>query len=226
MSVYFDIDDILMEEQRVPCTFRYNAEGLGFLSAGTVTRRKTNEDDVEEDLDSSDEDDGSDAEKDMLGAGSTIELPFWLAKPLKDKKIVAVDFPHFFNARARKKFNANANAWSVNIKEKNYYYYGFGIKLAKLLNDKTLPSMMRTILALRFNRIIDQAQNCIHEDTSIFRRQLTHCELKLFQAGFKSAMAGHKWRARATSKLKGATVIKSVTAAEPTATPTEAAAST
>ena len=94
MSVYFDIDDILMEEQRVPCTFRYNAEGLvntilctrimslfdcvklfscffyqGFLSAGTVTRRKTNEDDVEEDLDSSDEDDGSDAEKDMLGAG-------------------------------------------------------------------------------------------------------------------------------------------------------------
>ena len=27
-TVYFDIDDILMEEQRVPCTFRFNAEGL------------------------------------------------------------------------------------------------------------------------------------------------------------------------------------------------------
>ena len=94
---------------------------------------------------------------------------------------MAQNFPHFFNARARRKFKANSNAWSVNIKEKNYYYYGLGIKLAKLLNDKALPAMMRTVLALRFNRIIDQAQNCIHEDTSLFRRQLTHCEAKLFQ---------------------------------------------
>ena len=94
---------------------------------------------------------------------------------------IVQNFPHFFNARARRKFKANSNAWSVNIKEKNYYYYSLGIKLAKLLNDKALPAMMRTILALRFNRIIDQAQNCIHEDTSVFRRQLTHCEAKLFQ---------------------------------------------
>ena len=49
---FLDIDTILAEEERLPCTFKYDAEKLGFLDP-------TNEEDT------------------VLPASSKVELPVW-----------------------------------------------------------------------------------------------------------------------------------------------------
>ena len=59
MEDYYDIEQILATEERVPVTFNCDAQGLGYLVHG-----------VEEDL----------------TEGTKLELPFWLARCISQTK--------------------------------------------------------------------------------------------------------------------------------------------
>ncbi|XP_057766731.1 uncharacterized protein LOC130987128 isoform X3 [Salvia miltiorrhiza] len=71
MSNYYDIDDILAEEELVPTVFQHAANGVGLF-------------------DSSDD-------ADKVEAGSRAELPFWLVRELYLRQLISIRVPPCFD---------------------------------------------------------------------------------------------------------------------------------
>jgi len=72
---YWDINKILVEEERVPCLFTVDAQDLGHL-------------------------DSKSRPKD-LPAGSKVDLPLWMAQGLAEKNMVELQVPRHFGSRMR-----------------------------------------------------------------------------------------------------------------------------
>lgn len=102
-SNFFDIDDILASEQRVPCKFEQKVIGLGFID------QTSDEDDIQE--------------------GTKLELPLWLAAALRGRRraIVNVDLPKQYREAYRDVLTADANV--VDLHKLGPYYYACGTKL-------------------------------------------------------------------------------------------------
>ena len=107
MGSYFDLDDILSEEQRVPTTFLVPAAQLGHFMPGSEVRQI-----------------------DDLPKDTRLELPLWLSKNLVSKNMVRVDTPIFYGSRSRSRLKADA--WSINIRDKCPYYYHVGKVLSQV----------------------------------------------------------------------------------------------
>ncbi|XP_047969713.1 probable DNA replication complex GINS protein PSF3 isoform X3 [Salvia hispanica] len=75
MANYYDIGDILAEEELVPTVFQYGANGVGLF-------------------DSSDD-------ADKVEAGSRAELPFWLVRELYLRQLVSIRVPPCFDREIR-----------------------------------------------------------------------------------------------------------------------------
>ena len=132
---YYNIDDILATQERVPSKLEVQIHNLGFLDPNS---------------------EGGD-----LQAGSKFELPFWLAKDLcsRRRRIVSVEMPKTYREGYRQILKADANV--VDLHKLGPYYYNFGTKLlhfsfeensqiAKSLQEVSLGSGMRDRLPHRF----------------------------------------------------------------------------
>ena len=105
MEDYYDIDQILATEERVPVTFNCNAQGLGYLVHG-----------VEEDL----------------AEGTKLKLLFWLADALvkqnsgiqQNSGVVSIKMPKYFSQKYRNYLKANPT--SVDLRSVCQVYYQLG----------------------------------------------------------------------------------------------------
>ena len=100
---YFDIDDIIATQGRIPSKLEAQIYNLGFLDPSS---------------------EGND-----LQAGAKLELPLWLAKELcnRRRKIVTVDIPKAYKDSYREIFKADASV--VDLHRLGPYFYEFGTKL-------------------------------------------------------------------------------------------------
>lgn len=105
---YFEIDDILACQEKIPCTFQSRVKDLGFL------------------------DHGSDSEH--IEQGTKMELPYWLAKEIavRQGRIVSVELPKVYREAYRQIFEADATA--VDLNKLGPYFYSFGGKLLEFGN--------------------------------------------------------------------------------------------
>ncbi|XP_028957684.1 DNA replication complex GINS protein PSF3-like isoform X2 [Malus domestica] len=103
MANYYDIDDIIMEQQLVPVVFHKAVNGV--------------------EIDPS-------AETDYVEAGSKVELPLWLAYELHLKQVVKMKVPACFNHRTKLELGADGAA--VDLRSRCLYFYEFGCKIAPL----------------------------------------------------------------------------------------------
>jgi GINS complex subunit 3 len=118
-SGYLDIDEILSEEERMPCKFSLDGKNLGFLNSAS---------------------DSNDLEE-----GSKVELPLWLSKPLREKNMIEIELPKHYGIRIREEINAGALA--VKLREYSYYYFEVGLQLSKITKDDDLKRTLRTAFA-------------------------------------------------------------------------------
>ena len=100
---YFDIDDIIATQGRIPSKLEAQIYNLGFLDPSS---------------------EGND-----LQAGAKLELPLWLAKELcnRRRKIVTVDIPKAYKDSYREIFKADASV--VDLHRLGPYFFEFGTKL-------------------------------------------------------------------------------------------------
>lgn len=112
---YLDIDEILSEEERIPCIFTIDASGLGYLDS---TNNFTD-----------------------LPAHSKVELPLWLATTLTEKNMVDIELPKHYGSRIREDIMAGASA--VPLREYSFYYFEVGWKISRLLRDTDLRKTLR-----------------------------------------------------------------------------------
>ena len=106
---YFDVDDILATQERVPCQIELQIHNLGFLDTSS--------------------------ESEHIQPGVKLEFPLWLAKELcsRRRKIVSVDMPKAFKEGYRQILRADANV--VDLHKLGPYFYKFGVKLLHFDND-------------------------------------------------------------------------------------------
>lgn len=174
---YFDIDDIIATQGRIPSKLEAQIYNLGFLDPSS---------------------EGND-----LQAGAKLELPLWLAKELcnRRRKIVTVDIPKAYKDSYREIFKADASV--VDLHRLGPYFYEFGTKLLHFdfeENSQMASSMQETFIK-RFRKIMDSSQNAANEDASLLTNKLDHIEKQVFSAGRKGVSEFLQWEAGNTSKL-------------------------
>lgn len=110
-----DLDAILSEEERIPCVFQMDAQGLGFLDP---TNDRSN-----------------------LQQGAKVELPLYMAKALTQRGMTEMELPKHYELKMR--HNIAASALNINLKEYTPYYFEVGMELAAQLRDKDLQDTVR-----------------------------------------------------------------------------------
>ncbi|XP_043725709.1 DNA replication complex GINS protein PSF3-like [Telopea speciosissima] len=107
MAHYYNIDDIIMEEEIISVVFQVAANGVGLLDPS--------------------------AETNSVEQGSKVELPFWLAQELHLRQAVAMNVLACFNQKTRKEIQVNAAC--VDLRNRCPYFYELGCKIAPLYKE-------------------------------------------------------------------------------------------
>lgn len=138
-SLYYDIDAILAEEERVPTVLNYDAFNLGYFNQNhhlSALANGASEDEGESESESESESDAdSDIDKSInnkhykgkgrrngkndytredderiLRAGTALELPLWLAAYLAEKVKASIEPPRSYSVRFRTALIADPSA--------------------------------------------------------------------------------------------------------------------
>ncbi|KAL2404273.1 DNA replication complex GINS protein psf3 [Exophiala dermatitidis] len=114
---YYDVDAILTDSQKLPCTFELDVPGLGYLEGnvgGTVK------------------------------AGTKIDLPMWLGIMLavstgntpESSQLVTLDFPAPLQQRVINALKADPR--TVDLRAQAPHFYALGARIMELFDDRTV----------------------------------------------------------------------------------------
>jgi len=103
MEDYYDLDNILSEEEKIPVSFLYPAWQLGFLDPGSG----------EEDL----------------KRGAKVEVSVWLGKELQKNKYISLETPKLYGPKMRGALNADSQIISLHSTP---FFYHLGSLLAAM----------------------------------------------------------------------------------------------
>ncbi|KAJ9607357.1 DNA replication protein [Cladophialophora chaetospira] len=171
---YYDVDAILTDSQKLPCTFELDVPGLGYLegnASGTVK------------------------------AGTKIDLPMWLGIMLFASsgnapgapRLVTLDFPVPLQQRVINALKADPK--TVDLRSQAPHFYALGARIMDLFEDgKVLDTLLDTFKE-RASEIADQAHNPRGAlgDGAEFLRGLDEKERQLFKAAHEGPKSVRAW---------------------------------
>ncbi|WEW60737.1 DNA replication protein [Emydomyces testavorans] len=176
---YYDIDEILTDAQKLPCTFELEVPGLGFLDGN-----------VGEDI----------------KAGTRLDVPLWLGVMLAvgakagSNPLVSLDLP---GALSEPVMNAlKADPRTVELRSLASHFYRLGVKILQLFEEEEMVEILSDTFKKRAMQIADHA----HNPTGAlgggveFLRGLDETERQLFRAAHDSAKDVRIWTGEAKRK--------------------------
>ncbi|KAI1610539.1 GINS complex subunit 3 [Exophiala viscosa] len=171
---YYDIDAILTDTQKLPCTFQLDVPGLGYLdgnAGGTVK------------------------------SGTTIELPMWLGVMLAvstgatpgASQLVTLNFPTPLQQRVINALKADPK--TVDLRAQAPHFYALGARIMELFDDQAVLDTLLDTFKARASEIADQAHNPRGAlgDGAEFLRGLDETERQLFKAAHEGPKAVKAW---------------------------------
>lgn len=181
---YFNIDDILASQQRVPCSFELPVYRLGYLNPNSTDEH--------------------------LAVGTKMDLPFWLARAMctRRRKIVAVEPPKAYREAQREIISADASV--VDLQKLGPYYYSLGMKLLcfeEIERAALATSLLETFLR-RFRGIMDSSQHAFRQDINTLCSRLDEQEKQLFQIGQSAVSEFERWEKGKSSRITTSGVIQ------------------
>lgn len=178
MGSYFNVDDILCEDERVPLRWKSVALKVGHLDPSSGS------DDIE--------------------AGTTMDLPLWLAEELHSKDLIDVMLPTAYLQKSRDDIKADAAA--ARLREKSPFFYTVGPRLGRLLasgkDAEKLAEDVTHVLADRAVGILERARSGLGQDVSAYRGLLTDLEQRLFDVASSFTASKLAWRREEASFLR------------------------
>ncbi|XP_074324745.1 DNA replication complex GINS protein PSF3-like isoform X1 [Apium graveolens] len=150
MANYYDIYDILAEDELVPAIFREATNGVGLFDSTDDTNK--------------------------VEPGSKVELTFWFARELHLRQAVSVNVPPCFNKRTRKEIDADAA--HVDLRNRCPHFYELGYKIAPLVGDKTIGLVLLIAFRTRYKEVLIKAHTAAFEVAPKFLSLLTEEEVK------------------------------------------------
>ncbi|KAL0463526.1 UNVERIFIED_CONTAM: hypothetical protein Slati_0240200 [Sesamum latifolium] len=109
MAKYYNIDDILAEEELVPSVFQHAANEVGLFDSSDDTNK--------------------------VEAGSRVELPFWLVRELYLRQLISIRVPPCFDRESKTREEIGADAAHVDLRSRCLYFYEVGCKIAPLIQE-------------------------------------------------------------------------------------------
>ncbi|KAL3426742.1 DNA replication complex GINS protein psf-3 [Phlyctema vagabunda] len=178
---YYDIDAILTDAQKVPCTFELDIPGLGYLdnNAGHT-----------------------------LKSGTRVELPLWLSEMLAvssasaSKSLVTLDLPPALAPRVMNALKADPK--SVDLRALAQHFYGLGTRILELFEEEEICDVLMQTFRARAAEISDHASNAgagarggggggVGGEGVEFLRGLDESERALFRSSHDSSKAMKLW---------------------------------
>ncbi|KAJ4404758.1 DNA replication protein [Didymella pomorum] len=129
---YYDVDSILTDAQKVPCTFELTVPGLGYLEGNMSGDMKS---------------------------GSKIELPLWLgemlalSQSLNTQSLVTLDPPAALSQRVLNALKADPR--TVDLRALAPHFYNLGARILELFDEEEMIETYKS----RASVIADQAHN-------------------------------------------------------------------
>ncbi|KAK7557924.1 DNA replication complex GINS protein PSF3 [Phyllosticta citricarpa] len=183
---YYDIDAILTDAQKVPCTFELTVPGLGYLDGNA----------------------GQD-----MNQGTKVELPLWLGEmlaplltaeilssPAAGTSMATLDLPAALSARVVNALKADPR--TVDLRALAPHFFTLGARMLELFEEEELGEILSESFKARAKVIADQAHNprgALGEGAD-FLRGLDESERQLFRAAHDSAKAVRLWMAENKTK--------------------------
>ncbi|GAA6036577.1 hypothetical protein JCM8097_001234 [Rhodosporidiobolus ruineniae] len=172
MASYWSVTEFLADSQRLPCKPAFDIPNSGHLEGS--------------------------AEKD-LKAGSTLELPYWLAHQLSEKDMVDLTLPRAYNPMVRNALQASPEAVHLrNLGGGGGSFYAGGMRLLSLIEDAELQRILEASFKARIVQIMDQSQHSLADHGGEgaayeFSQGLDAWEKELFHVGETSAKQMKAW---------------------------------
>jgi len=169
---YYDIDAILTDAQKLPCTFELDVPGLGFLEGNPGENIK---------------------------AGTQVDLPFWLGEMLSigsqlgTSRLVSLDLPSALSERVMNALKADPR--TVDLRALAPHFYSLGVRVLDLFEEDELVTILTETFKQRAAEIADHAHNPRGAlgDGAEFLRGLDEAERQLFRIAHDSAKEMRIW---------------------------------
>ncbi|KAI9230014.1 MAG: hypothetical protein DHS80DRAFT_29249 [Piptocephalis tieghemiana] len=189
MSDYFDIEDLVAENQMVDCTANMDLGALGYL--------------------------GGRKEGDLVKKGDTIKMPFWLATASSETGAMTLNLPRAYRTKVVNSLSAS----SVDVPIHSFYpfYYRLGMWICNILSNQEIPRLLLDSFRHRMGMIIDYTQ-CRgdgkgssngssfwsveeKEDPESMYHLLDENERKIYAAGVQQAGEQKSWQRHERERL-------------------------
>ncbi|KAJ9498682.1 DNA replication protein [Exophiala xenobiotica] len=168
---YYDVDAILTDTQKLPCTFQLDVPGLGYLdgNAGGTASQAT--------------------EKGRTKAYSET------GQSWHDDRIAHVVGCHARSVNRRVINALKANPRTVDLRAQAPHYYALGARIMELFEDQAVLDTLLDTFKSRASEIADQAHNPRGAlgDGADFLRGLEESERQLFKAAHEGPKAVKAW---------------------------------
>ncbi|GAB7350340.1 hypothetical protein MBLNU459_g0971t1 [Dothideomycetes sp. NU459] len=172
MGSYYNIDAILTDAQKVPCTFELSVPGLGYLQ-GNV---------------------GEDMKQ-----GTKVELPLWLGEmlavshPSGASSLATLDLPPALSQRVMNALKADPK--TVDLRAQAAHFYSIGARMLELFEEEDMVEILSDTFKQRSAEIADQAHNSRSAlgEGAEFAKGLDETERQLFRAAHDGSNAVKKW---------------------------------
>ncbi|XP_077299532.1 DNA replication complex GINS protein Psf3 [Arctopsyche grandis] len=140
-----------------------------------------------------------------LKAGTSLELPFWLAEGLHSKRspLLSIEIPKVYKEAYREILKADACA--VDLHKLGMYYYDFGCLLSQFDPKGEVGSSLILTFQNRFRHIMDICQNS--EPDPLVAAKLDYLEKELLGAGQGAGCALMTWCSLTVASLKSAPMV-------------------
>ncbi|KAJ5388350.1 hypothetical protein N7509_010891 [Penicillium cosmopolitanum] len=176
---YYDVDSILTDAQKLPCTFELEVPGLGILEGNP----------------------GED-----IKPGTRIDLPLWLGEMLSigarlgTSRLVTLDMPSALSERVMNALKADPR--TVDLRSLAPHFYSLGERILELFEEEELVDVLMETFKKRAAEVSDQAHNPRGAvgDGVDFLRGLDETERQLFRAAHDRAKEMRVWSGEAKRK--------------------------
>lgn len=172
--MYYNLDDILAEGEKLPCRFNLTVPGLGYLEGNPGK---------------------------PVSKGASVELPLWLAQVLAtcpvletlDESFVELLEPDFISDKVQNAIHADPKSLDLHSLMANYYK--LVEKWAAMFGDTQLVEVVMTMLRERAVEIHNYASNTNKHINADFVHSLDEFEKHLFKAAAESRRQMREWAA-------------------------------
>ncbi|KAF7118813.1 hypothetical protein CNMCM5793_008442 [Aspergillus hiratsukae] len=174
---YYDVDSILTDAQKLPCTFELEVPGLGILEGNPGENIK---------------------------AGTRIDLPLWLGVMLSigsgSSATFALDLPSALSDRVVNALKADPR--TVDLRSLAPHFYSLSEQVLDLFEEEEMVDVLINTFKKRAAEIADHAHNpkgALGEGAD-FLRGLDETERQLFRVAHDSAKETRIWAGEAKKR--------------------------